>query len=214
MYKYVVFDLDGTLINTQKGTIKTFRAGLNHFGIDDTDENIKALIGPPFARTVITHYGLSEEEGKKAIEVCNEYIIKKGVYECEVFSGIKEVLKTLKENNIKLAVATSQGDESAIEEAKYTGIFEYFDLFVANDMFQRSGTKSDFIAVCLEEMGVTNKEEAIMIGDKSPDIHGGKENGLDTIGVLYGYGSEEEINESNPSYIASSPKDLIDIILG
>lgn len=214
MYKYVIFDLDGTLIDTSEGTVKMFKASLNHAGIFESDENIKALIGPPLTRRLVNDYGLSETQARDAVDIGNKYFFEKGVYECRVFDNIISTLELLKDKGIKMSVATSQPEKSALIEMEHVGILNYFETIQANDLYQTRGTKSDFIKICLNEMNIDNKSECIMIGDKHPDIMGGKENNLDTIGVLYGYGDLEEIKESKPTYIASSPDEIANIILG
>lgn len=213
MYKYVVFDLDGTLIDTAEGTVKMFQAGLKYAGINKDDEYVKSLIGPPFARTLVTKFGLSEEKARKAIDVSNEYMFDKGVYECKLFDGIRETLEKLKSKDIKMSVATSQPEESALIEARHVKILDYFDHFIANNLYQTKGSKSDFVGMCIDNMNVLDKNEAVMIGDKNPDIVGGRENGIDTIGVLYGYGDLKEIKDSNPVYIVNNPLEIADIIL-
>jgi len=213
MYKYVVFDLDGTLIDTSEGTVKMFKKALNHAGIFDTDENIKALIGPPLTRRLVNDFGLSEQNAREAVDVGNKYFFEKGVYECHVFDKMIDTLEQLKDRGIKMSVATSQPEETALIEMEHVGIHNYFDIIEANNLYQTKGTKSDFIKTCLKSMNVDNKSDAIMIGDKSPDILGGKENDLDTVGVLYGYGDLKEIKGSNPTHIASIPPDITNIIL-
>lgn len=213
MYKYIVFDLDGTLINTAQGTVKMFQECLKYAGIRESDDAVKALIGPPFAKTLVTKFGLSEEKAKKAIDVGNEYMFDKGVYECELFEGMKETLEKLKQKDIAMSIATSQPEESAMIEIKHVGIFEYFDFIEANNLYQTRGSKKDFVYNCIEKMNVLDKSNAIMIGDKSPDIIGGRENGLDTMGVLYGYGDLKEIASSNPIHIVKNPLEIADIIL-
>lgn len=214
MYKYVVFDLDGTLIDTSEGTVKMFKKSLNHAGIFDTDENIKSLIGPPLTRRLVNDFGLSEERAREAVDVGNKYFFEKGVYECQVFDNMIETLEELKDRGIKMSVATSQPEETALMEMEHVGIHNYFETIQANNLYQTRGTKSDFIKTCLKSMDVKDKLDAIMIGDKRPDILGGKDNDLDTIGVLYGYGDLKEIKESEPTHIADLPVDIPKIILG
>ena len=141
MYKYVVFDLDGTLIDTAEGTVKMFQAGLKYAGINKDDEYVKSLIGPPFARNLVRNSGLSEEKARKAIDVSNEYMFDKGVYECKLFDGIRETLEKLKSKDIKMSVATSQPEESALIEARHVKILDYFDHFIANNLYQTKEVK-------------------------------------------------------------------------
>ena len=213
MYRYVIFDLDGTLIDTSLGTVKCFKTALDYLGIEMSEKRIRSYIGPPFTRTLVNEFEVAEEDARKAMDLGHEYLATRGYMHCFTFEGMKETLECLRKNGIRMAVATSQPEATAVLEAEFVQISDYFECFEANNEYQTRGTKSDFVGMCIEALEIDDLSEAVMIGDKSPDIRGGKDNGLDTIGVLYGYGEYEEISKAEPDYIIRKPEEIIDIIL-
>ena len=212
-YKTVVFDLDGTLIDSYEGIAKAFQQALLYKGVQESIETIKSLIGPPLYRTIITRYGFTEAEGKEAMKRHRDYLKEKGIYECSVFEGVEEMLQSLSDAGITLAIASNKPDYSTFAQLDHLGLSKFFTSIVCNNEDQTRGTKSDFIRIALEECGVKDKSAAIMVGDRGEDIQCGKENGLDTIGVLYGYGTKEEMREHQPTYVVKSPADVRKIIL-
>jgi len=213
-YKYVVFDLDGTILDSHEGICACFQKALEFCGIEESVENIRKLLGPPLSKTIITKYGVSKEQGAEAMKIHMKRLKEKGIYESKVYEGIPNLLKTLTENGIKIAIATNKPEEPSILQLKHFDLAKYFEIIIGNDYTQTRGTKGDFIRMTLEHMGVKDKKEAVMVGDRYNDLEGGVENGLDTIGVTYGYGSKEEIEGCNPTHIASCAEDVLDIVLG
>ena len=212
-YKYVVFDLDGTIVDSHEGICICFQQALKSAGIEESVDNIRKLLGPPLSRTIITKYGLGEEEGAAAMKIHMKRLKEKGIYECKIYEGIPKLLKTLKENGIKMAIATNKPEEPSIMQLEHFDLAKYFEIIIGNDYTQTRGTKGDFIRMTLEHMGVEDKKEAVMVGDRYNDLEGGVENGLDTIGVTYGYGSKDEIDKCNPTHITDTPLGILDIVL-
>ena len=212
-YKYVVFDLDGTIVDSHEGICICFQQALKSAGIEESVDNIRKLLGPPLSRTIITKYGLSEEEGAAAMKIHMKRLKEKGIYECKIYEGIPKLLKTLNEKGIKIAIATNKPEEPSILQLKHFDLAKYFEIIVGNNYTQTRGTKGDFIRMALEHMGVEDKKDAVMVGDRFNDLEGGVENGLDTIGVTYGYGSKEEIEDCKPTHIVDTPLDMLKVIL-
>ncbi len=213
-YKNVIFDLDGTIIDSQLGIAKGFQSALKAYGVEEDIEVIKGLIGPPLSRTIITKYGFSEEDGAAAMKIHMQYCREIGVYEGSIYDGVIEMLDTLKEKGATVTIATNKPEELALLQMEHLKLKDYFKVIIGNNITQTRGNKSDFVRMAMEEAGFNDKENTIMIGDRYHDIDGGKDNNLDTIGVLYGYGSEEEMRGCNPTYIAKTPGDVTKIILG
>lgn len=211
-YKGVIFDFDGTIIDSSIGTAKAFRKGLNVYDVDDTIENIISLIGPPLSQTIMTKYGFDEKMRDKAMEVMYDYLINEGIYECPLYDGVKEMIDTLKENGVKVAIATSQPLFTAMNHIRVVKMEGVFDVFEANNDTQTRGSKADLVSFAIEKLNLP-KESLLMTGDRAVDIVGGRVNGLKTAAVLYGFGSREEMESAGPDYFVKKPLDFLDIVL-
>lgn len=212
-YEYLIFDLDGTILDSHEGLCRSFQSALKAYGIEESIGNIKNHLGPLLSETIVKVYGLSKEDGIEAMKLHRKRLMEKGIYECLVYEEIPEMLKTLKEYNVKLAIATNKPEEASVSQLKYFDLMKYFDVVVGNNWDENRGTKADFIRMAMEELKVEDKSKVCMVGDRFNDIEGGKENGLDTIGLTYGYGSIEEIKKYKPNYIVSSPMEICDIVI-
>ena len=214
MYKYVLFDLDGTLTNSELGITKSVQHALKRFGIEVEDRTkLRPFIGPPLGESFQVYYGLSEEESKKAIEYYRERFSVKGLYENEVYEGVEKMLQTLKDSGKKLIVATSKPEKFTMIILEHFDLLKYFDFVAGATMDGSRGEKADVIRYALEISGIEDKSEAIMIGDRKFDILGAKENGLASIGVLYGFGDREELTAAGADYIAECAEDIAEILL-
>lgn len=210
-YKGIVFDFDGTIVDSEEGIASAFQMALKSKGIKEDVQVIKGLIGPPLSRTIITKYGFSEEEGAKAMEIHRNYYKEKGVFQSTLYPNIKEMLGKLRNLGAKMMIATNKPESLALQQINYYNISDYFDEIVGNNNLQTRGSKGDFIRMAIKDLGL-ELSQIIMIGDRYNDIEAGKEVGLDTIGVTYGYGSAEEINQCNPTYIVEDPLEIIPIV--
>ena len=187
MYKYLLFDLDGTLTDPGIGITNSVMYALRKFGIHvDNRESLYRFIGPPLKDSFGTYYGFSDANCDLAIQYYREYFSKQGMFENAVYEGIPSLLKQLKGNGKTLIVATSKPEAFSIEILRHFDLFDYFD-FVAGASFDESRSKkADVIRYALESCQIHEKSSAIMIGDREHDIIGAIENGLDSLGVLYG----------------------------
>lgn len=214
MYKYLLFDLDGTLSDPGIGITNSVMHALEKRGIHvENRETLFPFIGPPLAESFNRYYGFSPDECVSAIADYREYFSVKGLFENEIYPETVKTLSTLKENGFKLIVATSKPEPFTIEILKHFGILEYFD-FVAGALFNETRTrKGEVIAWALENIAPASPSEVIMIGDREHDVIGAKQNGIDCIGVLWGYGSREELEAAGAGYIAESMADIIRVCL-
>ena len=210
MYNYILFDLDGTLTDPGRGITNSVAYALNKFGIEVADKKeLYKFIGPPLTDSFEKYYGFSSEDAVTAVEYYREYFKPKGIYENEIYEGVPELLKTLKENGKAVILATSKPELFAKEILKYFGIDVYFD-FVAGATLDKTRTKKgDVIAYALNSLGITDKEKCLMVGDREQDINGAKQNGIDSLGVLYGYGDMQELTNVKSTYIAKTVTDII-----
>lgn len=209
MYDNILFDLDGTLTDPSVGITNSVAHALEKFGI--VVENKKTLykfIGPPLVEGFSKFYGFSKEDAEKATAFYRETFSVKGIYENEVYPGIVELLETLKSKDKRLIIATSKPEKFAKEIMRYFDLAKYFD-FVCGATFDSSRNSKDaVIEYALKEAGITDKSKTVMIGDRYHDIEGAKINGLDSIGVLYGFGDKEELVSAGAEYIAETVEDI------
>ncbi len=214
MYQYILFDLDGTLTNSELGITKSVQHALKKFGIEVEDRTVlRPFIGPPLGESFQIYYGLSKEESEKAIEYYRERFSVKGLYENEVYPGVKKMLQDLKESEKKLIVATSKPEKFTMIILEHFDLLKYFDFVAGATLDGSRGEKADVIRYALEMSGINDKSEVIMVGDRKFDILGAKENGLVSMGVLYGFGDREELMEAGADYIVDTAEDIAKILL-
>ena len=212
-YSTILFDLDGTLTDSGPGIMHGFEYAIEKMG--DTVEDkatLRRFIGPPLEYSFGSLLGYSEEDTKKAITLYREYYFGKGgVMENEVYPGIEELLSELKKSGKKLAVATSKSEKGTNIVLEHFGLKKYFDVVAtSNDTDRR--TKADVIRFALDSLGITDKRNALMVGDRNQDITAANEIGLDSIGVLWGYGDTEELKEAGATLIVEKPSDILNLL--
>ena len=209
MYHTILFDLDGTLTDSGPGITNSVAYALKKWDITENDINIlKKFVGPPLDASFTKYYGFSKEKCLQAIQYYREYYLAKGIYENRVYDGIEGLLKWIRDTGRRAIVATSKPEPSAIHVLEYFHIDSYFDIIAGATMDGSRVEKSDVIRYALDRAGIRDLSGVVMVGDRENDIQGGRENGLDTIGVLYGYGSREELVEAGAMQIAQTVEDL------
>lgn len=214
MKKYLLFDLDGTLTDPEEGITKAVQLALAHFGIQVEDRtSLRPFIGPPLWDQFQEYAGLSAEQSDEAVKVFRQYYLEKGVYENREYDGIRQMLGALKCAGYRLYVATSKPETTAGIVMKYFGFTDYFAYVAGADLEGTRVRKADVIRYLLEKEGIADPREAVMIGDRKHDILGAKEVGMESIGVLYGYGSREELEEAGAGRIATSVEELEEYLL-
>ncbi len=212
--QYLLFDLDGTLTDPMEGITKSVQYALERFGISEPElENLCCFIGPPLKDSFMKYYGFSESQAEEAIQVFREYFSVTGLYENKVFSGMEEMLKALKEAGKTLLVATSKPEHFARQILSHFQLDSYFAFIGGADMAETRVKKGDVVRYVLEESGILEKEKAVMVGDREHDILGAKENGLDSVGVLFGYGDREELEQAEADWIVETVEELKHLLL-
>ena len=211
-YKYILFDLDGTLTDPKEGITKSFQYALRHFGIEEDLANLEKFIGPPLHDSFRDDYNFSEEEVEEAVTKFRKYFAQNGIFENKIFSGVKEVLEYLHSNNKRILLATSKPTIFAEKILKYFEIDKYFEYIGGSNLDGSRSEKNEVINHVLEVCKVSSMEDVIMIGDRKYDVIGAKKIGVDSIGVLYGYGDLEELQEVNQTYIIRNIEELKNIL--
>lgn len=213
MYQTILFDLDGTLTNSELGVTNSVAYALAKYGIEVPDKKaLRVFIGPPLRDSFERFYGFSKEESLKAVEAYREYFSEKGLYENEVYLGIPELLASLKQAGKQLIVATSKPEKFSVQILKHFGLYDYFDFVAGATMDGSRSRKSDIIQYALEQNQITDLESTLMIGDREHDVLGAQAQRIDSIGVLYGFGSREELEKAGVTYIAQEVGDIVAFI--
>ena len=210
--KHILFDLDGTIVRSDLGITKGVQKSLEHFGIYEDLDNLKKFVGPPMVESYTNFYGFSLEQYKEALDVFHDYYRTVGIFECELYEGIEEMLDSLSKE-YKLYVATSKPEREARRVIEHFGLDKYFTFVGGSDgdFNTKRATKTAVIEYVLETNKIMDRGFAIMVGDKSHDIAGAGNAGLKSVGVLYGYGDLEEFEGAN--YIVKNVEDLRDMFL-
>ena len=212
MYKYLLFDLDGTLTDPAEGITNSVAYALNKFGINVEDKRtLYKFIGPPLVDAFSEYYGFSKEDSEKATAFYRETFRVTGLYQNMVYDGVVEMLEALKSKGKKLVIATSKPEEFTMKILKHFDLLKYFDFVAAATFDATRNSKDKVIAYALESLDIKDKSKVVMIGDRHHDIDGAKDNGIDSVGVLWGFGSREELETADATYIAESIDDLISI---
>lgn len=210
MYQTIFFDLDGTLTDSGQGITNAVAYALKRFGIENPDPaTLYKFVGPPLIQSFGKYYGLTEEQGWQGVLYYREYYMDRGIYENRVYDGIEEVLKKIRKAGRRLVVATAKPEEHAKIVLDHFGLTDYFDLVAGAALDETRTKKPEVIAYALEKCGITDRSQVVMVGDRDDDVKGAKQNGIACIGVLYGYGGEEELRGAGAGYLAETPEDIL-----
>lgn len=184
-YELIIFDLDGTLLDTSKGIFNSVRYAENQMGFASiSDLRLREFVGPPPKAMYMNIYGVDEETAIKAAQMHRKYGLEKAVFEAEVYDGVEDMLGFLKKSGYKLAVASLKAQGTAEKVLQNFGLSRYFDAIVGMDEKEYL-TKKDTILLALQQTDTNGV--ALMVGDSQYDCAGAEEAGVDFVGALYGF---------------------------
>lgn len=213
-YRYLLFDLDGTLTDPALGITKSVQYALRHFGIDEPDlTKLQKFIGPPLLNSFMEFYGLSSEQSRVALAKYREYYAVTGIYENEVYGGIETLLREARRAGYRVIMATSKPEMYACRLMQHFGLTEHFTCIAGSDMAENRADKTAVIRRAIALEGIADLSEAVMIGDRRFDVESGNALGMHTVGVLYGYGDEAELTAAAANVITETPDALRDYII-
>ncbi len=214
MFDYLFFDLDGTLTDPAQGITNSFIHAIKYFGLEvPSYETLCSFIGPPLPETFKTQFGFSEEKAAEGVKKYREYFAEKGLLENSVYPGIPELLTKLKAAGKKLVVATSKPEEYSVRIIEHFGLAQYFENVCGSLMDESRSKKDEVIEYAIERNHISDRSKILMIGDRKHDILGAKKVGLKSCGVLFGYGSLEELKAAGADFIVENVSRLDKICL-
>lgn len=216
MKKIILFDLDGTVMNTKEGITKCAAYALGKYDIKvENVDSLDFFVGPPLHTTFRDVYGMDDEKSFKATEFYRERYKDIGIFECEPYEGIHKVLKELQEKGYLMGIATSKAELFAERIIERFDLKKYFTHITGSLM---DNTRSDKIEVIEEafkrfEVGSKyTKEEVVMVGDRLFDIIGAKKAGIDSVGVRYGFAKGDELEQAGADCVVNTPEEIIKAI--
>ena len=214
MIKNVIFDLDGTLLDTKEGVLESAKYAVKQMGYKELPyESMLTFVGPPIQDSFIKHYGCDVETAQKAANIFREYYKAEALLLAEPYEGIYDLCKVLQEHNVKMSVATYKREDYALTILKHFGFDKYCDPMHGADN-NNVLKKEDIVHMCQEEMGAT-KEDSALVGDTDNDAKGAVKADTPFIAVTYGFGFRTEADLAGYPHIgiAKTPLEVADIIL-
>ncbi|NLK76377.1 MAG: HAD hydrolase-like protein [Clostridiales bacterium] len=206
----ILFDLDGTLLNTEEGISKCVRYALEKFGIqEENQKKIRRFIGPPLFDSFQREYGFSEEDSWKAVAYYRERYDDIGVWECKLYPQVEETLQKLSEQGYRIGVASSKPEKFCPLLMKHFGIDKYFEVIGGATSDGKAGSKAAVLEDVLKRFGVTDKNEVVLIGDTRYDALGAKEVGIDCIGITYGFEQDMDSMREAGAHICDTLEEVM-----
>lgn len=209
----ILFDLDGTVIDSKEGIFNSIYYVFKKLSMKEDDSSVlNKFIGPSIASSFRNLYGMSDEDANHAVDIYREYYKSKGIMECSVYDGLEALLIKLKQQNKKIGLATKKPEQFAIEIMEKCNLIQYFDYICGSSLDETNDDKSHIIARCAEELSNGNLDTVVHIGDTYYDVIGAKQANVECIGVLYGFGSKEELVSEGAHAIAKDMNELTQIL--
>ncbi len=211
-FNTILFDLDGTLTDPSLGITNSIMHALSKRGITVTDRSdLYRFIGPPLLESFERFCGFSADESKVALEDYREYFSTRGLYENTLLDGCEDTIRTLKEAGCRIVLCTSKPEPYARRIIEHFGLLQFFDGIFGASMDEKLSRKDEIMAIALNSL--PEGSVPVMVGDRHHDIEGAKTNGIHSIGVLCGFGSEEELREAGATCIVRTLPDIVPIIV-
>ncbi len=216
MYRYLFFDLDGTLMDPREGITRCVQYALHSLGIEEPDlERLVPFIGPPLKDSFMEFYQVKEEDVPFAVKKYRERFEEKGMLENAVYSGVAGMLEALKKQGRILAVASSKPEPYVKKILEHFGILSYFNEVVGATMDAARTEKRQVIEEALHRLGIGPEtyREVLMVGDRRHDVEGAGAFGIDTLGVRFGYAAEGELEEAGAAYLVDCVEEMAEFLL-
>lgn len=213
MFKHILFDLDGTLTAPAEGITNSVRYALRKAGYSIPDEEtLLRFIGPPLDESFRRFCGMPEALSLQCVSYYREYFAAGGMFENAVIPGIPELLEELRGEGCHLHVATAKPEVFAVQILQRFGLYDFFECIGAATLDKSRYCKAAVVAYTLEQLGITDKRECVLVGDREDDVAGALANGIPCIGVLFGYGSAEELRSAGAFAMAQTPAQVAEIV--
>ena len=211
--KALLFDLDGTLLDTSKGIGASLQYTLKQLGLKTIPDNeLQRFIGPPIQLSLAESYGLSKEEADAGAAIFRRHYSEESLLFANYYDGIEDTLTKLKARGVMMGVATYKREDYALKLLQHFGVERFCPVMHGADAAGKM-TKADIVDMCIREMGV-EREETVLVGDTDHDAKGAANAGIGFIAVTWGFGYHKasDIQDYPCRAIIDHPSQLLDII--
>ena len=213
--KAILFDLDGTLIDSSEGITKSTQYALAHYGIIENDlSKFYKFIGPPLVASFKKYYDFPEEQAVEAVAVYRERYNKIGLFECSLYPGVRECIEKLKAQGYLIGMASSKPEVSCRRILEHFGILELFDDVVGATFDGRIDTKEEVLNEVMHRGRDGPKDGMCLIGDTMVDVEGANQVGIRTVAVNFGFGNVQEMVEAGAVAVCDDMEELPEIVAG
>ena len=207
-FRFVLFDLDGTLIDPEEGICGSVRYALSTFGIKREAESLTSFIGPPLIDSFREQFGMDDAEAWKAVEAYRVHFAREGVHQNTLYPHVTQLLYALRRAGATVALATSKPEPYARQILFERGIARFFDTVAGATMGGARVEKAEVVAEALARLGNPPTTETAMAGDRKHDIEGARAAGMVSIGVAWGFAPAGEFEAARPTHLARTMDDL------
>ena len=208
----ILFDLDGTLTDPGIGITNSIAYALEQCGMPvPPREKLYRFIGPPLLDEFQKVCGVTETGARELVAQFRVYFQSRGIFENRMYDGIPQMLQRLQDHGCRLVLATSKPEVFAEQVLDHFSLRPYFTAVAGSTIDEGRTDKAEVIAYALGKLGSPGRP--LMVGDRKHDVAGAHANGLPCLGVLYGYGSRQELTEAGADRLAAAVPDVADVIL-
>lgn len=196
-YKYIFWDFDGTIMNTYPGIIASLTYAMRFFGMEETREEVlRTFIGPPLRERIPAVFDVNELQTEVAVEKYREHYEAGGMFLCSPFPGVLDVVDAFRKAGYVQVITTSKPESMCLRILSQKGLTEAFDVIVGASLDGKIDTKQEVLEEAFRRLTDADKKEVVLIGDTKYDAIGAWQMGIDCIGITYGFGSREELEEN------------------
>lgn len=214
IYEEIFLDLDGTVTDSFPGIASSFTYALGFFGIEVKDSSeLRRVVGPPLKDSFMNFYGLSDADADTALVKYREYYKERGIFDNSVYDGVEDMIRTLSEAGKRVYLATSKPRPFAERIIAHFGLTDYFTFVGGSEFDGTRSEKHEVIEYIIDRFAIKDRKAVLMVGDRLHDADGARKCGIDCCGVLYGYGTREELELHGVKYICDTPGDVVRLIL-
>lgn len=212
-FEFILFDLDGTLIDTGAGIINGVKYSLKKLGYPlNGNEDFDFFVGPPLKETFQSRLGFDEQKASNAVLLFRKYYAEQGKLECSPYCDMIKVLKVLNENGKKIFVATSKPTTFSCDILRKFNMLNQFVEVVGSNLDNTRSKKSEIIEYILDKYQIKDRNKVLFIGDTEFDAKGAQDTGVSFGAVTYGYGFAKGYENNGFVFVEDTPLKILDHI--